>query len=117
MPSKCRVGASDVGLKPQSEAEFTRAVVAFARLKGWRVHHCLPGRVARGRWVTPLLGDPGLPDLILLRGNSILVAELKIGKNVLSDAQSAWLGAFRLAGVPAYTWRPEDWSEIERILG
>jgi hypothetical protein len=46
----------------------------------------------------------------------LLVAELKVGKNKVTDEQQAWLDDFAEAGVPAYVWRPTDWKQIEEIL-
>ena len=101
----------------ETEASFTRAVCQLARLHGWLVHHTLPGRVASGRYITPLLGDSGLPDLVLVRGGILVVAELKVGKNRPTDNQVRWLDGFRACpGVRVYVWRPEDWDEIKVTL-
>lgn len=99
-----------------TEASFTRQVIALARIYGWRVAHFRPARTARG-WRTPVQGDAaGFPDLVLLRGRDLIVAELKVGRNRPRESQRGWLDAFRTAGIPAYVWRPDDWDTIEQTL-
>jgi len=72
----------------------------------------------RGRWMTAVQGQgAGFPDLVLVRGPRIIVAELKTRRTKPTIEQVAWLQAFEAAGVPAYCWRPEEWAEIEEILG
>jgi hypothetical protein len=100
-----------------TEAAFTAQVIGYARLMGWRSAHFRPGMNARGQWMTAVQGDgAGFPDLILARGPRLVVAELKVGRNKPTAEQKKWLAAFEAAGVPAYTWRPADWPEIEDVL-
>lgn len=102
---------------PVTEAEFTRQVIAFAKLHGWRTAHFRPGLTKKGRWVTAVQGDgKGFVDLIFVR-RKVVVAELKIGKRKPTTEQYAWLGAFQSAGIPAFVWTPASWAEIERVLG
>ena len=93
-------------MKAVSEREFMRTVIEFANVLGWLVYHVHDSR----RSVA------GFPDLLMLRRDRQVVAELKIGKKMPTREQVAWLDAFELAGVPAYVWRPSDWPEIERAL-
>lgn len=87
-----------------------------AFLFGWRVAHFRPARTSKG-WRTPVEADgKGFPDLVLLRGERLLVRELKVGKAKLSREQIWWMQAFQEAGVDARCWRPEDWDEIETAL-
>jgi hypothetical protein len=53
-----------------SEASFLSAVVDYARLKGWRVHHQRPA-YERGRYRSAIQGDSGFPDLVLARRGRI----------------------------------------------
>lgn len=100
----------------QTEAGFTAAVIQFAQLCGWRAAHFRPARTAKG-WRTAVAGDgAGFPDLVLIRGNVLVVAELKCGTNRPTPEQSAWLAAFRSAGIRAYVWYPTDWPTIEDVL-
>lgn len=98
-----------------TEAEFTRQVLELAKLHGWRTAHFRPGRTKSG-WKTAVSGDgKGFPDLILLRREDMIVAELKVGRNKLTKEQTAWLMAFdNLCQV--YVWHPSHWREIEDIL-
>jgi hypothetical protein len=99
-----------------TEEEFLRQVLKLARLCGWRSYHPRPGRTAAG-WRTPVQGDgSGFPDVILLRGDRCLVAELKTDSRSPTPEQRAWLAAFNAAGIVAAVWRPRDWRHIEREL-
>ena len=119
--------ASTSPAKSLSETEFTRRVIKLARLNGWRVLHIRPGRTIRKDpatgevktdWRTPIQGDgKGFPDLLMLRDDRMVVAELKVGKGKKTPEQVAWLQAFVLAGVQdVFTWFPGEWEEIEAIL-
>jgi hypothetical protein len=104
-------------MKPTtSESEFLDQVIQLARIRGWRSAHFRPAKTRDG-WRTAVSGDgAGWPDLFLIRGAEMLVAELKVGNRQLTGDQIIWLAAFRDAGVPAFEWRPENWNEIEIIL-
>lgn len=104
-------------MPPRStEAGFTAAVIQFARLYGWRVAHFRPARTAKG-WRTSVQGDgAGFPDLVLIRGDVLVVAELKCGANRPTPEQAVWLAAFRSAGIRAHVWYPDDWPTIEDVL-
>ena len=100
-----------------TEAAFIRQVLQLARLRGWRSLHIRPALNQRGKWLTPLQGDGvGFPDLLLLRRDQQIVAELKVGRNTTTAAQEAWLAAFRAANVAAYVWHETDWDEIVKVL-
>jgi hypothetical protein len=80
--------------------------VGLAGLRGWLAYHTHDSRRSA----------PGFPDLVMLRGLRLLVAELKVGRNRLTRDQAVWLAAFRAAGVECHEWRPDDWPEIEVAL-
>src|SRR5262249_55476538 len=99
-----------------TEAAFTRQVLEMAAAFGWMSLHIRPARTRRG-WRTPVQGHgKGFPDLLLLRGARLLVAELKPGRRRPTPEQAAWLTAFGLAGVEWYVWNEKSWDEIERVL-
>jgi hypothetical protein len=99
-----------------TEAGFLAQALSLARLRGYRVAHFRPARTRSG-WRTPCQADAaGFPDLLLLKGGRMLVAELKVGKGKLTPEQCLWIAAFEAAGVPAYVWRPDDWPAIEEVL-
>ena len=100
-----------------TERDFQRAVVELARLMGWRVHHTRPALTQRGRWLTPIQGDAGFPDLVLCRPPRLIVAELKRNGARPTPAQRGWLDALAsCAGVECYLWTPNDWDAIVRTL-
>ena len=103
----------------QTEAEFTRAVLALAKLLGWSTFHVRPARTLRG-WRTAVQGDGcGFPDVLMIHHacHRIVVAELKADGGRLTREQARWLELFRSCGVPAFVWRPSSsWPEIERVL-
>lgn len=105
------------------EAAWTAQVLHLAALHGWRRAHFRPARVKDRRtgketWRTPVQGDGvGFPDLILLRGDRLIAAELK--SDTADDPpaeQVAWLEAFGAAGAETYVWRPADLEEVARLL-
>jgi len=107
----------DPGYAGISEATFTQQVIRIAQVFKWRVAHFRPAMTKRGRWVTAVQGDgAGFPDLIMVREDRVLVAELKSAKGKLTPAQLLWISGFLVAGVEAFIWRPSDIEEIERIL-
>jgi hypothetical protein len=100
-----------------SERDLQRMVLDLARLTGWRVHHTLPAMQPSGRWITPLQGDAGLPDLLLVKGGRLLALELKAQRRKPTDAQRAWLADLgSVPGVVARVIRPSDWPEVVQLL-
>ena len=99
-----------------SESDFLDQVLQLAKIHGWRTAHFRPAKTVDG-WRTAVSGDgKGFPDILLVRGKQIIVAELKVGRNQLTGDQVLWLQAFEMAAVPAYKWTPDDWGEIEEVL-
>lgn len=98
------------------EAAFQDWLIELACWLGWRVHAERPARTKDG-WVTPVQGDPGWPDVVLLKGSRCIVAELKSAKGRTTIDQDDWLEAFRqVPGIETYVFRPKDAELIERIL-
>lgn len=90
-----------------TEKEFLASFVAYARLRGWLVYHTHDSRRS----------DPGFPDLVLVRGDVLVFAELKTETGRVSRAQSAWLAALADAtDGRAFIWRPSSWGLIEEVL-
>lgn len=101
----------------ETEAGFTRAVLALAKLHGWRSAHFRPAMTRAGKWVTPVQGDgAGFPDLVLVRGTRLIFAELKSAKGTVAPEQTEWLLRLGGAGVECYVWRPKDWASLSEIL-
>lgn len=101
-----------------TEAEFTDAVLEYAKVCGWRSLHIRPAKT-QDSWRTPVQGDgKGFPDLLLLRRHSMVIAELKSDKAPAPKGeQTEWLFAFEeIKCAEVYIWRPSDWPDIEGIL-
>jgi len=99
-----------------TEAQFQSSLIKWAKTFGWRVHAERPAQYSDGRWATHVQGDAGWPDLVLVRPPRMIFAELKVGKNKLSDAQIAWWRVLTATSTEVYEWRPEQWSQILAAL-
>lgn len=100
-----------------SEREFQTLVLDIAAMNKWKVTHFRPGMNRRGEWATPLQGDPGWPDLVLVKPPRAIFAELKSARGKLSPEQVEWLEALRGCGLDVRVWFPSDLDEIESTLG
>ena len=95
-----------------SEKQFQNAVIQYAKLMGWMVHHHHDSRRS----------EPGWPDLVLLKPGTpgvrarLIVAELKTENGKLTAAQRLWLNGLSEC-IQTYVWRPADWGQIEHVLG
>ena len=96
--------------RARTEDQLLRAVIELALRCGWLAHHVHDSR--HEEWGT----SPGFPDLVLVRGAEVLVAELKSNSGRVSKEQQRWLASFMARGIEAYVWRPRDWDQIERRL-
>ena len=106
-----------------SESELQKAVIKEAHRRGYRVAHFRPAQVRPGRYVTPVDADgAGWPDLVLVRGERLIFAELKALYKKPTEEQEAWLQALRDAApygeFAVYVWTPKHWlsGEIDRAL-
>jgi len=88
------------------EKEFQSMVEEIAKLYGWTYYHT---RNSIG-------SQAGFPDLVMLRGEREVVAELKSQKGKLTEPQKDWLKKFKKAGNETFVWRPSDIRDIEEIL-
>ena len=81
---------------------------------GWRVYTIRNSK----RAVVQSHSGKGWPDVVLVRGATILYRELKRERGRVSVEQAGWLDALREAGQDAGVWRPGDWLDgtIERSL-
>lgn len=99
-----------VSAVPIRENAFRDAVKAYAERRGWKVMF---------HW-SSLHSPAGWPDLFMLRDQRMVVAELKVGRGKLTDAQVKWLDAFRWLdkGAEVYVWKPDQWDDgtIEKVL-
>ncbi len=102
-------------LDTSSERDFIDAVIHEAHQRGWFVHHDRPAWTAMG-YRTAIQGEPGFPDLVLLKGEQLLYWELKAKNGRVSPTQKAWHRRMANAGHPVRVLRPSDRDEIERML-
>ena len=88
-----------------TEEQWLQQVRDLARLKGWLIYHT---RDSRRR-------DPGVPDLVLVRGDRLSFAELKREKGRRTESQRTWLSALDETA-ETYVWRPSDWDAVIEVL-
>lgn len=89
-----------------NETDYQQRLIDAAHTLGWMAHHARPARTAKG-WRTPVVGDPGFPDLVLSKDGRVIVAELKVGTNQPTAAQRCWLDAL---GEHGRLWTPATWE-------
>lgn len=105
-----------------SEAAFQAHVIALAKVHGWTVAHFRPVKQMRRdgtfSYLTPVQADgAGFPDLVLVRGEQVVFAELKAMAGRPSADQKAWLESLgRATTVSTHLWKPSDWNDIEEVL-
>ena len=90
-----------------TERSWMALVVQLAQLRGWRCFHTHDSRRSAA----------GFPDLVLVRADRLLVAELKTAHARTTIAQDRWLAA--LGDVPCvevHVWRPSDFEEVRDAL-
>lgn len=103
-------------VKEVSEDEFIHQIIDLAHLYHWRVQHTRPAWSKKG-WRTPIQGDPGFPDLVLVKAPRVIVAEVKSDKGRASPVQKGWLGElYGCPGVEVYVWKPRMWDDIVETL-
>jgi len=92
-----------------TEAQLQQLIIDYARLRGWLVTHNRKSTITRrdGSTVhaTALTGDPGAPDLLLMRNGRHAHLELKSDKGQVKDDQLVWLN--QAIGHPRLT--KDDW--------
>jgi len=101
---------------PLSERDFLSQVIDLAKLFRWKIHHTRPAWSNKG-WRTPIQGDTGFPDLVLVRSPKCIIAELKSEKGKLSPNQEQWLRELsECPGICVCVWKPSQFDEIVDIL-
>lgn len=93
-----------------TEAQCQAAIIGAARALGWLCHAERPATMQSGRWATPVQGDVGFPDIVLVHPVShwLLFVELKRKPRKPDVAQLKWLEALTRAGTVAQVvWVPE----------
>jgi hypothetical protein len=85
--------------------------LAFSR--GWKYYHAPDNKPINGRIQKVI---PGFPDLVLVKENRLIFAELKKEIGRTTPEQDAWLAALKETGAEVYVWRPSQLPEVIQIL-
>ncbi len=102
---------------PLTEAQFQKQVTDLATRLGWSWLHVERMGNESGRWRTPVSGPlgKGWPDLVLIRKSSLIFAELKAQRGLLTEPQRA-VAAILNQTHSYYVWRPSDFNQIVEVL-
>ncbi len=119
-----------------SHKAFSQQVGDFAKLHGWmgyRTWNSVHSPAGFLDWVfvrpagyianTPThredLPDGDVMTVFDAPYPRLVIAELKCGRDKIRPSQQEWVDALRAAFISVYIWRPtpEDWAEIEQVLG
>jgi len=94
---------------PLTEKDLEYQVKDLAKVFGWRYYHT---------WRS-IHSPAGFPDCVMVRGDRLVIAELKSEKGVVSEKQQEWLDCLGNVGdkdVQVYLWRPCDLEKIVEVL-
>ena len=89
-----------------TENDFEQQVKELAAIYHWRYYHT---------W-TSIHSPRGFVDVVMVKGNRLVFAELKSDKGKLTAYQEEWLDALKDTGAEVYVWRPGDFNEIVEVL-
>lgn len=89
------------------EAEFQRQIIEAAEANGWYVWRDNDSRRNRA----------GFPDLLLIRGATLLFLEIKTEKGRVHPEQAAVIARLKqVRYVHADVVRPSNWPDLEPVL-
>jgi hypothetical protein len=92
----------------KTEKAFQEAVKRFAFDHGWMYYHVWNSRNS----------PSGFPDVTLIKNSQLLFCELKMPGKAPTAAQRQWLEALdRVEQVQSFVWHPDDWGQIEMVIG
>lgn len=110
------------GLPAMPEKAWQGQLLQLARLFKWSWWHDTATNAPRvcHRCKAPLRiprNEPGWPDLLLVRDDTLIVAELKKDDGKLEPEQTAWLERFKaVRRIMVVVWRPRDHADVVRVL-
>lgn len=94
-------------LSPLTERQWHYQVTDLAHLRSWWVYHPV-----LSKW-----SEPGWPDLTLIRGPRMVLAELKSDRGKVTPAQRKVFALLDgVEGIEAYVFRPADFDRVKEIL-
>jgi hypothetical protein len=92
---------------PLNEKDWLARVRSLAHTHGWQSYHTLHSQGS----------EPGWVDLVLLRGSTLKLVELKSQTGRVTPAQRQWLdGLAQVETVQVHLWRPGDLAEVLAVL-
>lgn len=99
------------------EGDFQTQVTDLAERRHWEWFHVYPSQVHGKFWRTATSGSmrDGWPDLVLVRGDRLIFAELKKQSGHTEPEQKRVLDLLGHAA-EVYVWRPSDINKIEALL-
>ena len=91
-----------------TEADLREQIRTLCELYGWKMYFTWNSRNS----------PSGFPDLVLAQPDEgrLVYAELKSDNGRLTTTQVEWIEALRACGQEVYIWRPDDITEIARLL-
>lgn len=106
-------------LRSISESSWQRVVQGVAEVAGWRFYHApdnrpVTARASGRRYVQAVRA--GFPDLVLVKRDRLIFAELKAETGQPTPDQLMWLTALAATGAEVALWRPSDEPAVERVL-
>jgi len=101
-----------------SEKDFQQQIIDLAHIYGWRIAHFRHAWSQDGRrCMTPVQADgKGWPDLVMVKGKRVIIAEVKSDTGKPTPEQQEWLDALRQARMEVFLWRPKDWDTIQETI-
>jgi hypothetical protein len=99
-----------------NERQWQGKVLELAELYGWLWYHA-PDNIPRGPKGQKQKIPRGFLDLVLVKGQRLLFAELKAEGGRLRPEQKTWMRTLCLAGQEVALWRPTDLAEVIAVLG
>lgn len=106
-------GARAALAKEITERDWQGFVVSYASLMGWSTFHVYDSRRSNSGW----------PDLVCVRGDRMVIAELKAEGGKVTAAQQGWIDALSVVAdasgkaVSVHVWRPSAETEVRQVLG
>jgi len=88
-----------------TEKQFEAQIKDLAKIFRWKYYHT---------WRS-IHSPAGFPDCVMVRGDRVVIAELKSEKGVVSEKQQEWLDALKeVPYLEVFLWRAGD-EAIEEI--
>lgn len=108
-----RLTPAEKSLRAITEREWQSQVQRLASSLGWKFYHAPDNKPINGRIQKVVAG---FPDLVLVKGDRLIFAELKRELGIVAEAQLEWLDALAATGAECYVWRPSDIRKVQDTL-